>query len=217
MRRLDYALVDRGILLGIMVVLVGLGGLLALAGLLSRWIFRRDKTLLLFVGWKRLAVVVLGGVVAPLLAYWAYVNWSPWSGREYGLRHEAVRVVIEAIGLVLAVLGLTLVLAGRALRRRACDKGLILLGQRRPFWRNRQYRRTAIRGLAPILLAAVVVAATIFGGLTVQAETRAAHEVYQQGGYLSKEVERSAYRLVRERFQQQNAEWMAERAGANAE
>lgn len=214
MRRVEYTLYDRMIVLGACTLLGVFGGLLTLVGGLFLGFCRSDKPLLLFVGWRSIGVI-LASVAGVLLLYGAYAYLSPWSGREYGLSYMRGRMVAEALGVILVVLTVAIWQAGRAVKRVERDQGMIRPDQKRPFFGNRLYRRTAIRSVAPVLLGVVIVTATVLGGMTLWAEAAAMRQV--DVGYLSNEIEGSAYRLLRERYAQQHAQMMQQRCTPAAE
>ena len=128
-RRADYALVDRLALSGLLVVLTLLA---ATAGIRTGMI--RIKTrrwpALAFMGWRRLAVVVLASTLIPIGLYTLYAL-SPISGRERSAENQLERLAIEYATVACAIVMLLRTLSDRAMRKRAAELGATELRRKR--------------------------------------------------------------------------------------
>lgn len=79
---------------------------------------------LLFVGWRRMASIILLGVLVPAIAYWAWTRWAPWSSLQYGINYVLARRMAE-VGVAAAVIvGAVLGLSFRSAARRCSEAGL---------------------------------------------------------------------------------------------
>jgi hypothetical protein len=125
-RRAEYAAVDAAaVSVLVLALLIAAGARLALLAVAA--VMRRRSghpaPARPFIGWRRVArVVVLGGVL-PLATYGAYCH-LPISGRSYGLPTTALRVLLEyaVVGAVVALL--LRVLTERSIRQRLSELGL---------------------------------------------------------------------------------------------
>ena len=77
----------------------------------------------LFIGWKRLARVVLLAVVLPMAAY-ILLTRLPGGSAHYGVNYAPDRMAMELAGTILCVLGLSFFLGAREVRRRAQEAGM---------------------------------------------------------------------------------------------
>ncbi|WP_428389619.1 permease prefix domain 1-containing protein [Mucisphaera sp.] len=124
-RKLEYAVFDQGAL---MFILVGCNAMvlgLSLLGLLRWW--RTSSTdeapLQLWIGWKRVSVVLGLGLVLPTAL--AMIWWmSPWSSRYYGLNVSAEILVMEYVFYLFVMLVMLSSLTVYALYQRAGELGM---------------------------------------------------------------------------------------------
>jgi len=127
MRQAEYDVTDQLAIAVIAFCVMGVGLLYAVRVLLGRWApGERDNQTRLMIPARQLVAIILLGVAAPILVYAIYARATSLGGREYGLNHTGLRVVIEYVLLLIAVLGLTSTLAQRAIRRRAVELGITL-------------------------------------------------------------------------------------------
>ncbi|MCK4283884.1 MAG: hypothetical protein KAX44_06175, partial [Candidatus Brocadiae bacterium] len=123
--RVEHVLLDRlalGVLTGAFALLTAL---LAAVSAWSAW--RRagadDSPKLFFIGWKRLAGVLLAGLAVPLGLYWAWTRVLPFGGLRLGLYHFWQRMA--EIGLLyLLVMFATTSATYQAVRRRCIEAGM---------------------------------------------------------------------------------------------
>jgi hypothetical protein len=115
--RAEYAIADR---LGLSVLLIILTALSAAAGVravvfrvqVGRW------PAIAFMGWRRLAVVVLVSCLLPVSLYALY-TWSPLSGRHRAADSSVERLTVEYAAVACVILALLRTMSDRALRKRA--------------------------------------------------------------------------------------------------
>jgi hypothetical protein len=156
-RRAEYAVADRLALSALLIILTGLA---AVAG--ARACALRIKTgrwpAIAFMGWRRLAEVVLVSCVLPVALYAIY-TLSPLSGRERAADNSVERLAIEYAAVACAVLALLRTLSDRALRKRAAELGAEELKRRGPG----KFRITA--GIVLAIAVVIFLAHTRNGGL----------------------------------------------------
>jgi hypothetical protein len=148
-RRAEYAAVDAAALsLLVLALLIAAGARVALLAVAA--VMRRRSgsppPARPFIGWRRVARVVLLGGVLPLAAYGAYC-YLPISGRSYGLPTTGLRVLVE-YAMVGAVVALLLgVLTERAVGQRLIELGLSPVTRRRS---KRAWVACAMLGVATL-------------------------------------------------------------------
>lgn len=121
-RSMEYAMFDS---LGLSFLLI----LLLLAALF--WIGRGGiarlrggaESAFLFVGWRRLAKVVLISTALPLCVYGVYVWLTPWGGRDFGAVWSLDRLMVEYAVVATACFILLRTLNDRAVQQRLAELG----------------------------------------------------------------------------------------------
>ncbi|KPK85003.1 MAG: hypothetical protein AMJ81_04385 [Phycisphaerae bacterium SM23_33] len=124
-------------------------GLLSLLSLIRRR--GADRSMLLFVGWRRLGSICLLAIVLPLAGYAFYAHVLTAADRAYGLNYTAGKTLLEYAVLIGGIFFLLVRLSCSAIRRRAEEIGLAVP----PRLRLRDRRWIVALG-ALIALAAVV-------------------------------------------------------------
>jgi hypothetical protein len=107
-RDAEYAMADRAALTLALIVLVAAALLLSVGAMGQLWRTRKKKEeqpMLLWLGWKRLAVVLGAGVLIPLVLFEMW-TCAAWSGREYGINYYPMGVFgyVPALGLMIGLL-----------------------------------------------------------------------------------------------------------------
>jgi hypothetical protein len=113
----DYAVMDRLALAVLLIVLTVVGAAPALGAVVSRVRTGRWPAIV-FVGWRRLAIVVAVAAIVPIGAY-ACMRISPIAGRDHAVWFSMERVVVEYAAVACVVLVLLRLLSDAAMRRRA--------------------------------------------------------------------------------------------------
>lgn len=90
------------------------------------WKYRRraDGPKLFFVGWRRVARIVLIGLALPVGLYWVYTRLTPWSSMQYGVNYCPARIALELVVVFASVITLVFCLGYRAIRGRSKDAGM---------------------------------------------------------------------------------------------
>jgi len=112
--------------IGLLMFLVGLTLLTLLMGgvTLLGLLRRKDKPVLMFVGWRRIGKICLWAIVLPIGIYAIYVRLITVGPGAFGMHAAVVRVILEMI-FVSAVIGVLLVsMSYQAIRHRAIELGL---------------------------------------------------------------------------------------------
>ena len=91
---------------------------------LWRYRKRADGPKLFFVGWRRVAGIVLLGLILPIGVYAAYSRLAPFSSMRYGIQHYPYWVALEKATLVALILIVILAASYRAIRARCRDAGM---------------------------------------------------------------------------------------------
>lgn len=123
---LEHILAE-GLALAVLEVLLLLLALrCAVATCWNLWRYRKraDGPKLFFIGWRRMAGIVLLGLVLPIGVYAAYSRLAPFSSMRYGIHYRLDRVLIEKGTLVALVLIVVLATSYRAIRARCRDAGM---------------------------------------------------------------------------------------------
>ena len=131
------------------VLLFGLAGLACL-GLRSCWSRLRsggeeDGPRLLFIGWRRLLLVLAWSVVLPLGGYYVWTRLTPFGRTEFGTRYCADRMILELVVFGMALPAITLAAGYWAIRARCAEAGMLV--PRRDVFRPGAAWRVAV-GLA---------------------------------------------------------------------
>jgi hypothetical protein len=113
-----------GLAVAVAALLLAAGGSAAGWGLVRLANRRADRRAVApFVGWRRLAMVVVAGAALPVVGYLTLSRLPAIGGRGYGLGLTWPRLVIEYLAVAAAVVGLVGALSDRAARRRARELG----------------------------------------------------------------------------------------------
>jgi hypothetical protein len=129
-RRAEYAVADRLALSMILLILTSLAAVAGVSAAIVRVRSGRWPTLA-FVGWRRLAGVVLISSLVPVGAYAIYAL-SPLSARHRAADNSVERLAIEYATVACAIAALLRILSNRALRKRAAELGADELKRRQP-------------------------------------------------------------------------------------
>jgi hypothetical protein len=126
LRETEYALYDRFALAALLAVVTGMAAMVMLVGGVSVLMHRGapESPKLLFVGWRRMGMILLKAVVLPLGVYAVYAHLTKLGGREYGFFYAWPRVTAEAALLAATVLWLLMRSARQAIYERARDAGI---------------------------------------------------------------------------------------------
>lgn len=121
-RTAEFALFDQvSLAIGLLALLFVIGLQLLIATATS--IRRSERPKLYFIGWRRLARIILLAILLPAVAYLAYA-WSPLSGRIYGAPVLAGVLVVEYSLIGLIMFATFRVMFDAALRERSAELGL---------------------------------------------------------------------------------------------
>ena len=135
MKRVEFTVALQFGLIALLAVLTLLGLVFSAAAVETLLARRPNKGLLVFLGWRKMARIVLLAVVVPLGLYgfYAWVQFAP--ADTYGLNYSLGRVLLEWTAVIVSVAVLLIGLSYRAIRRRAAEIGLAVpRGGRRPDW-----------------------------------------------------------------------------------
>lgn len=125
-RMAEHILVER-VALGLLLVLLSLALVLLAGGSVLSGLMRRktdESAKLLFVGWRRLAVILLLGVALPLGLYALETRVAPWSPLGAGIYKHVAQRLAELAGAFLLVVFTTSALIYRAVRARCVEAGM---------------------------------------------------------------------------------------------
>lgn len=131
-RLMEYVLAEKMALA--LLALLLLAGMLGCGMIYLRWrvVAGGAAIPLLLLPTGRETLRILGyGIVLPVLGYYVYSRWLPFSGREYNLAVAWPRLVAESVILLLLILGVTSHLAVSAVRRRCGTLGVEMPPSRR--------------------------------------------------------------------------------------
>jgi hypothetical protein len=124
-RRAEHLALERAMLGMTLAAFALLTVLIAAAAACSGWRTNPDEApMLLFIGWRRLARVLLIGVFVPLAAYWALTRLLPFSGLRAGLLQLAWLRGLETTVLYIAVVWATASTAYGAIEQRCLEAGM---------------------------------------------------------------------------------------------
>jgi hypothetical protein len=116
---------------------------------------RDDRALLLFIGWKRLARIMLWAVVAPAGGYVVWLCVLPNPLMDYGIAHCMGQLLFDVALLSVVSAGTLLHLGCRAIRARMAEAGMELPEDR--FFRPLHGRWGFVRAAALLLLTIICV------------------------------------------------------------
>jgi len=126
LRGAEHVVLERLALGVAMMGAVALVSLMVLASAWSGW--RRagagDGPKLFFIGWRRMAGVLLVGLAVPLALYWAFTRLLPLGGLELGVSHVFRRRMAEIGVLYVAAVLVTASATYEAVRRRCLEAGM---------------------------------------------------------------------------------------------
>jgi hypothetical protein len=172
-RRADYAASDRLALAVLLVALAAAGAATAMWAGMTR-LRTGAWPAMVFVGWRRLAGIVLVSTVLPVAVYAAYARLTPLGGRAFGLWISVERVAVEYAAVACAILVLLRLLSDAAMRRRSLEIGAGELDRPRP-------GKAVIR--VGLLLAFAVVAYLVTWHVAVRHTAIVQRYILPTGGY----------------------------------
>ena len=193
LRTAEQASTQRVFLAAMLLIFDGLLWLILVGGLGLWWVERRTdhKTPMLWIGWSSVGRILGWGVFLPVVGYVIYIL-SPWSGREFGIQAIWPRMLVEHGLLLVLILLLVIGMGRKALHQRAQRIGLA------------PSLRVLLRGLTPLLTAAVLLMALAGHGLSQHVESRALARASGAAALdLRTEVSESNYRFIRQRMAEQ--------------
>jgi len=125
LREAEHIAFGRGALA--LVMMMSLLAVLALCAFVALSLVRRRgdaRPMLFFVGWRRMALIALVGIVVPMALYWAYTRFSPTSSLRYGINYSWRSAVLELAITASAMLLAVLTMGYHAVRERCREAGM---------------------------------------------------------------------------------------------
>lgn len=89
---------------------------------------REDRPKLLFIGWRRLLLLLAWSVIIPLGGYYVWTRLMPFGGTRFGTRYCADRLVLEMVIFGMALPAISLVTGFHAIRARCAAAGIAVPG-----------------------------------------------------------------------------------------
>lgn len=155
LRTTEYCTYMEAALMLLLVLLVVVSAVFGVATIWGAVAGRGGKgPVLVFVGWRRIAWIMLVSVILPLASYGVYAWWLVATAEAYGINYAIGRVLLEWAVVVTAVIVLLLATSYRAIRQRCMELGVEVP---EPITARRRWVLTALGAIAVLAVAVCIV------------------------------------------------------------